>query len=76
MQEPLVRIVRQDACERGGRRDAGRAERDVGRLRRRREAGFDAEPVGDEAEEMLALRLAEAGVLVTPAVELEPFAHA
>ena len=50
VQKPLVGVLRQDARERGGRRDARRAERDVGRLRRRREAGLDAEAIRDEAE--------------------------
>ena len=40
------------------------------------EARLDAEPVGDEAEEPLPLGLVEARVLVTPAVELQPLAHA
>ena len=35
MEEPLVGVLRQHAGERGGRRDAGRAERDLGGLRRR-----------------------------------------
>ena len=75
VQKPFVRLLRQDACERGGRRDARRAERDVGCSRRRRDAGLDAETGGDKVEQMLALTLGEARVLEPPAVEFQPLTH-
>ena len=55
VQKPLVVVVGEHAGERGGRRDARRAERDLGGLRRGAKARLDAELVGDEAEETLAL---------------------
>ncbi len=75
VQKPFVRLLRQDACERGGRRDARRAERDVGCSRRRREAGLDAETGGDKVEQMLTLSVGEARVLEAPAVEFQPLSH-
>ena len=75
VQEPLVGVLRQDARKRGGRSDARRAERNVGLLRRRREAGLDAEAIGDEAAELVPLGIVKASVLETPAVELQPVPH-
>ena len=73
--EPLVGVLRQDARKRGGRSDTRRAERNVGLLRRRREAGLDAEAIGDEAAELVPLGIVKASVLETPAVELQPVPH-
>ena len=73
--ETLVRLMREHAGERGGRRDARRLERDLGGLRRRAQARLGAETLGGEAEEMPALAVAEALALISPAVEFEPRRH-
>ena len=75
MQEPFVRIVREHAGERAGCRHAGCAQADVRHLRRRDEAGLDAEAIGKEAEQPLPLGLVEARVLHTPAIELQAAVH-
>ena len=76
MQEALVGVVRQHAAERRRGRDARRAQRDLGGLRRRSGcARLDAELLADETEEALALGVREAVALIAPAVEFEPLAH-
>ena len=75
MQQPFVRILREHARERGGGRDARRAELDVGGLRRRGGLGLRAELLGDEAEHARALVLVEALALMPPAVEFEFLSH-
>ena len=67
-----MRILREHARERGGRRDARRAQDDLGGLRRRGgSARLCAELLGDEAEDALAFGLVEALALTPPAVEFE-----
>ena len=71
MEEPLVRIMRQDVRERGGGRDARRAELYLGGLRRRTaRARLGAKLVGDKVGDALAFRLVQAIALMPPAVEL------
>ena len=75
VQKPLVGLLRHDAGERGGGADARRAQRDVGGLRGRREAGLYAEDGGDKVEQMLALDVVKARVLEAPAVKFQPRSH-
>jgi hypothetical protein len=77
VQEALVGIVREQTGDRAGRRHhARRAQADVRRPRRRDDAGlFDAEAVGEEAEQPLSLGLVEARALHAPAVELQATVH-
>ena len=75
VQEPLVGIVREHVGNRAGRRHTRRAQADVRHLRRGDEAGFDAETIGDEAEQPLPLCLVEARVLHAPAIELQAATH-
>jgi hypothetical protein len=75
MQQPLVGILRQDARKSGGRGDAGGTEHNVGCLRRRLEPRLNGEAIGNELAKLLALGVAQARILETPAVELEPRPH-
>ena len=53
----------------------GARKADVRHLRRRDEAGLDAETIGKEAEQPLPLGLVEARVLHAPAIELQAATH-
>src|SRR5271165_4193925 len=75
VQQPLVRVVCDKVCQRRRRDDARRPQSDVCGCRRRRKARLDAEILGDETKQMLALGVSQAGVLEPPAIEFEPRHH-